>query len=311
MSEKSASILVVANPAAGNGTGTQAARRAVGELELAIASGRAGAFLAGAEVDAAFLSSPEQTRTLIKDSADRRVIVAVGGDGLVHLAVNALTAIAPESRPAFAVVPAGTGNDYARALGLPLDIKRSVHAILQAEPRPVDLGLCNGEYFAETLSFGLDAAIALDTVRRREETGRSDAGVYFASGIDQLTHNLVSRNYRGNLDGCSIEGASVTFAVQVGPYYGGGFKICPDAKLDDGMLDLCISHPPVSVARAIYIFMRAKNGKHVRMKPMEFARARHAVIEFDEEPPCQIDGEPLHATHFDISCEHQALRVLA
>ena len=77
------------------------------------------------------------------------------------------------------------------------------------------------------------------------------------------------------------------------------------------MLDLCISHPPVSVARAIYIFMRAKNGKHVHMKPMEFAPARHALIEFDEEPPCQIDGEPLHATRFDITCEHQALRVLA
>lgn len=311
MDDMPASILVVANPAAGNGTGTQAARRAVGEFEAAIAGGRAAPFLAGVEVDAAFLSSADQTRSLIEGFADRRAIVAVGGDGLVHLVANALMAIAPERRPALAVVPAGTGNDYARALGLPLDLKRSVHVILQASPRPVDLGLCNGEYFAETLSFGLDAAIALDTVRRREETGRSDAGVYFASGIDQLTHNLVSRNYHGNLDGHPIEGTSVTFAVQVGPYYGGGFKICPEAKIDDGVLDLCISHPPVSVARAIYIFMRAKNGKHVHMKPMEFARARHALIEFDEEPPCQIDGEPLHATRFDITCEHQALRVLA
>lgn len=229
----------------------------------------------------------------------------------MHLVANALMAIAPERRPALAVVPAGTGNDYARALGLPLDLKRSVHVILQASPRPVDLGLCNGEYFAETLSFGLDAAIALDTVRRREETGRSDAGVYFASGIDQLTHNLVARNYQADFDGHHVEGKSITFAVQVGPYYGGGFMICPEARLDDGVLDICITHPPASIPRAIYVFVRAKNGKHVRMRPVEFAHAHHALIEFDEEPPCQIDGEPLHATRFDITCEHQALRVLA
>ena len=100
----------------------------------------------------------------------------MGGDGLVHLVANALMAIAPRDDPHLAVVPAGTGNDYARALGLPLDLKRSVHVILQASPRPVDLGLCNGKYFAETLSFGLDAAIALDTVRRREETGQLGCG---------------------------------------------------------------------------------------------------------------------------------------
>lgn len=141
MDDMPASILVVANPAAGNGTGTQAARRAVGEFEAAIAGGRAAPFLAGVEVDAAFLSSADQTRSLIEGSADRRAIVAVGGDGLVHLVANALMAIAPERRPALAVVPAGTGNDYARALGLPLDLKRSVHVILQASPRPVDLGL--------------------------------------------------------------------------------------------------------------------------------------------------------------------------
>lgn len=122
---------------------------------------------------------------------------------------------------------------------------------------------------------------------------------------------MVDRHYRADFDGKQVEGQSITFAVQIGPYYGGGFKICPEATLDDGTLDICISHPPAGVARAIYIFMRAKNGKHVGMKPMEFLRAHHAVIDFDEEPPCQIDGEPLHATHFDISCEHQALRVLA
>ena len=296
MSERSASILVVANPAAGNGTGTQAARRAMGEMEAAIARGKTSATFADAEVDAAFLSSPEQTRDVVEKSGGIRAVIAIGGDGLAHLVVNALMSIPAEERPAFGIIAAGTGNDYARALGLPLDVRKCTQAVLHASPRLVDVGLCNDIYFAETLSFGLDAAIALDTVKRR---------------VEQLRHNLVDRHYRAAFDGKQVEGQSITFAVQIGPYYGGGFKICPEATLDDGMLDICISHPPAGVARAIYIFMRAKNGKHVGMKPMEFLRAHHAVIDFDEEPPCQIDGEPLHATHFDISCEHQALRVLA
>lgn len=309
MSDTAPSILVVTNPAAGNGTGTAAARLAVGEIESAIASGKTSEHFKGAKVNAAFFSSPEEASSIIENSSDKEVVISVGGDGLVHLTVNALMKIPAELRPAFGVIPAGTGNDYARALGLPLDVRRSVHTVLNAPLRTVDVGFCNGVYFAETLSFGVDAAIALETVERRARTGRSDAGVYFSSGIDQLRHNLVPRSYHGTFDETPVEGECITFAVQIGPYYGGGFKICPEAKLDDGLLDICISHPPVSMLRAIYVFIRAKNGKHVRMKPIEFARAHRAMLEFDEEPPCQIDGEPLHATTFDIACVHDALRV--
>lgn len=309
MSDTAPSILVVTNPAAGNGTGTAAARLAMRELESAIAAGRTSDFFKGAAVDAAFFSSPEEASAIVENSADRQAVFAVGGDGLVHLVVNALMKMPAETRPAFGVIPAGTGNDYARALGLPLDVKRAMRVVLNAPLHSVDVGFCNGVYFAETLSFGVDAAIALETVERRARTGRSDPGVYFSSGINQLRHHLDPYAFCASFDGKEVTGESITFAVQVGPYYGGGFKICPEAKLDDGELDICISHAPVGVLRAIYVFIRAKNGNHVRMKPIEFAQAHHAIIDFEKEPPCQIDGEPLHAKHFDITCVHDALKV--
>lgn len=147
------------------------------------------------------------------------------------------------------------------------------------------MGCVNGGFFAETLSFGLDAAIAIDTMERRKRMGRHGAALYMASGFDQLFHHLDQREYRLQLDdGPVMEGKSITFAVQMGPYYGGGFRICPDARLDDGLLDVCISHPPITPAGAAAIFLMAKGGNHTRLSCMELHQARKVHVEFDEPP---------------------------
>ena len=171
------------------------------------------------------------------------------------------------------------------------------------------------EYLDYILAVGvvdsLDAAIALDTMERRVRTGRTGTVLYMESGIDQLLHHLDLRRYRVSFDGGeTVEAESVTFAVQIGPYYGGGFKICPDARIDDGLLDVCVAHPPVGAARALYIFLRAKGGKHVRFKQIELRRCRTLHLEFDEAPPAQMDGELIEGTSFDIAVEPAALNVL-
>ena len=142
-------------------------------------------------------------------------------------------------------------------------------------------------------------------------TGRTGTVLYMESGVDQLLHHLDLRRYRASFDGGeTVEAESVTFAVQIGPYYGGGFKICPDARIDDGLLDVCVAHPPVGAARALYIFLRAKGGKHVRFKQIELRRCRTLHLEFDEAPPAQMDGELIEGTSFDIAVEPAALNVL-
>ena len=171
------------------------------------------------------------------------------------------------------------------------------------------------EYLDYILAVGvvdsLDAAIALDTMERRVRTGRTGTVLYMESGVDQLLHHLDLRRYRASFDGGeTVEAESVTFAVQIGPYYGGGFKICPDARIDDGLLDVCVAHPPVGAARALYIFLRAKGGKHVRFKQIELRRCRTLHLEFDEAPPAQMDGELIEGTSFDIAVEPAALNVL-
>lgn len=99
-------------------------------------------------------------------------------------------------------------------------------------------------------------------------------------------------------------------AVQVGPTYGGGFRICPDARIDDGLLDICIARPPLSLPYATLIFLMAKNAHHTRFKQMEFHRTPSLQLRFDHRPPVQIDGEPLIADEYSISTVPGALRVL-
>ena len=109
-------------------------------------------------------------------------------------------------------------------------------------------------------------------------------------------------------DPISLE--SLIFAVQVGPTYGGGFRICPDADPRDGMLDVCynVRRPPLP--QLLALFGLARGGRHTRSSVVRLRRIRRAVLDFAAEPPCQVDGERLCGTHFDIAVVPSALRVI-
>lgn len=292
--------LLIANPAAQNGNGAAAASQAY-ETLCASAGG----------IEMALTKRPLQATELAACARDYDTVVALGGDGIVHEVVNGLMHHDANARPQLGLIPVGSGNDYARTLGMEHDTLRACAQLLFAQPHPADVGRVNGCYFAQTLSFGVDAAIALDTVERRKRTGRTGTVLYAEAGIDQLLHHLDTRAYRASFDGREpVEGKSITFAVQIGPTYGGGFNICPDARIDDGAFDICIAHPPVGVPRAILIFALAKGGRHTGFKQMELLRAKTLHVEFDQQPPAQVDGERIEATTFDIEIIPQALRVL-
>lgn len=295
-------ILLIANPASQNGNGAHLAEEAMETLFR---------HMADSSIDVILTTHPHHATELAADAAAFDTVIALGGDGLVHETVNGLMQLPKGQRPQLGVIPTGSGNDFAKSVGMPKGVKRACRALCSASSLPTDIGQVNGHWFTETLSFGLDAAIALDTVERRVRTGQKGTLLYGASAAHQLKHSFTAYPYELRLDGgAPLHGESITFAVQNGPYYGSGFDICPDAKLDDGLFNLCISHPPISRAKAAFAFLRAKSGKHIGMRELSFHTASRLTVDFEEAPPAQMDGEAIGGTHFEAQLEHSALNVL-
>ncbi|NBX23758.1 MAG: diacylglycerol kinase, partial [Microbacteriaceae bacterium] len=185
--------------------------------------------------------------------ADEPVLVVVGGDGMVSLGVN----LVAETPVALGVVPAGTGNDLARAIGLPVDdIGASIrHLVTQlgGEPTAIDLARMTHAggvgYYAAVLSGGFDAIVNERANRMRRPRGKSR---YTIALLLELTR-LRPRHYSLELDGEKFEVDANLVAVANGESLGGGMRICPDASLTDGQLDIAWLEP-VTRRRFLQLF---------------------------------------------------------
>lgn len=304
MSMQEGNVLLIANPAAQRGNGETAAHIAYDLLAE---------WLGDAAVELAMTKHPGHATELATAAGGRFAsVIALGGDGVIHETVNGLMKVDSLTRPQLGVIPVGSGNDYARTLGMSECVPDAIVQFLNSPAKQLDIGMCNGEYFNETLSFGLDAAIALDTVKRRERTGQQGTMLYLSSGIDQLLHHLDTYTLSATLDGKrTIEAPVLLITIQIGPTYGGGFRICPEADPADGMFDICYAAAPMSVFEATFKFLRAKDAHHVNYKKIFFEQASRLHLEFDRRPPCQIDGEAHLADAYDVELIPHALAVFA
>ncbi|MDO4400832.1 MAG: YegS/Rv2252/BmrU family lipid kinase [Coriobacteriia bacterium] len=301
MSLREGKTLLIVNPAAKRGHGAEAGRRA-----LQVFRAELGVF----NVDVVNTYEPQHAARVVEEARGYQNVLALGGDGVVHEAVNGLMRLPAEERPTLGVIPVGSGNDYARTLGMPLALDAALDALLNAHAHMVDVGSCNGEYFDETLSFGLDAGVALGTVAWRSRLHISGAPLYLASGVEQMLFHLDTYRFHALLDDeRELSGDMVMMAVQQGPTYGGGFRVCPDAVLDDGVFDICYTDP-VKIPRAPWLFLRAKNAHHVNAPEVHFERASTIHLEFDSRPPVQMDGEEHIADSYDIRMHRKAFHVL-
>ncbi|WP_347107903.1 YegS/Rv2252/BmrU family lipid kinase [Paenarthrobacter sp. S56] len=244
---------------------------------------------------------------VLEDGVD--AVVVVGGDGMVHLAVNAL---AVRDVP-LGIVPAGTGNDVARLLALPLhDVHAACGRVLAAlggGGRTIDTARVTSggrtRYFAGVLSAGFDAAVNERANSWHWPKGRSR---YNLAMLRELA-SLKPLNYLVTADGRQWRQRAVLMSVANGQSIGGGMRITPDAKSDDGWLDLFVV-APLSRLRFLAVFPKVFAGRHTGHPAVGIHRVRKVRLEA-AGVVAYADGERVGALPLDIEVVPGGLRVLA
>lgn len=246
---------------------------------------------------------------IARDAQGCDAIVAVGGDGTVHEVLNGIMA-RPEPRPALGLIPTGSGNDTRRTLGVSEDIAEATLTLVSGQRRRFDIGRCNGVYFNNSFAAGLDARVTAKAVEYKTTTKRSGLWLYLTALIHVLFNELYSHRVRISWDDePPVEDELLAAAMTIGPTYGGGFKITPDAIPDDGLLEVCVIDP-LSLPQALMRLPFVVLGKHTGMKVVRMSRRRKVVIESDDPMPAQIDGEVMVSRHFQVEIVPNAVECI-
>ena len=216
-------------------------------------------------------------------------IIAVGGDGLIHMSLQ----VAAQRNLPMVCIPAGTGNDFVRTLGWQPDKPlEPLWAALNKEPDVIDLGTIDGEYFGAIASTGFDSLVNERANKMSWPKGPAKYNVAMAMELPKFKPIA----YKFQVDGREFNREAMLIAIGNGRSYGGGMLVCPNADLTDGKLDLMILNP-VSKRDFIRIFPSVYEGKHVEHPQVEIIKASEIVIE--AQAICYADGErigPLPAT---------------
>ena len=237
-----------------------------------------------------------------------RQVAACGGDGTVHEVVNGLA----NSDAVLGVVPCGRGNDLARALGVPRDVKGVVNTLVHGMDRAIDLGKVGNRFFATVSSLGFDTAVA----QRMQSQGAGfltralEVGGTVSYGLTVLRTLFGYRSPFVRLRGDFgvFEGRVLLAATANAPFYGSGIKIAPDAIVDDGMLDVCIV-TDVSRWTVLRMFLSAYSGAHVGHSAVRVVQTRTLQIESDDSLWIFADGEPMCEVPAKIEVVPGALKV--
>jgi diacylglycerol kinase (ATP) len=224
----------------------------------------------------------------------------VGGDGTFHHFINRY----PANTLPLGLIAGGTGNDFHWQLYGNQPVQALLARILTSEPRPVDLGLCNGERFINGMGIGFEGAVAKTLQGRKKRPGKAS---YMAAILGRIL-GYRSRPYRIRADGVELSGRWLMVDVNNGGRNGGGFMVAPQALPDDGWLDLMTVDAVTPLQRLRYLPI-IERGRHLDLPFVQCRRVRELTIE-DEIPLCfHMDGDVQEARSLQIAVLPAAVRI--
>jgi diacylglycerol kinase (ATP) len=252
-------------------------------------------------------------------------IAVAGGDGTVESVASAML----ETQVPLGIVPAGTFNNFARSLDLPVDPIEACKVIVAGNARPVDVGFANGKPFFECLGSGLDAALyplgeeiksgrihrVMDFLRRAYRFPRqtfslrldrpvSDALVHVSNNESRHLFDVLTRNRQSQ-----IRLSALMITVSNGPYFGMNFAIAPHERMDDGLLTVSVFSRYSKLQLWWHFASIAFERREYRPKSIAF-RVTKLQVDGPRKLPVHLDGNPQQDLWpLDIECRKGALRV--
>jgi YegS/Rv2252/BmrU family lipid kinase len=290
--------LIILNPWAGRGTA--GSRRA--ELEHAFAA-------AGLRYELVTTHARGGATELAWQGIERgfEQIVAVGGDGTINEVVNGIKGAeaAGAARVPLGIVPLGTGSDFIKSLDgvAPNDLHGAVQRIARRRRRTVDLGRVQvadreARYFVNALGMGLDAQVAAEALKITQLKG---IAVYFLAIIRALAHyraDPMTVHYEDR----RLHRRLLFASVANGRCQGGGFWMTPEARIDDGELDLCIVNK-LRLDQIIRYLPKLMDGAHTTLRQVTMGRARSVRVESSSPIPVATDGEVIATDARSVAVE--------
>jgi YegS/Rv2252/BmrU family lipid kinase len=266
-------VTIIANPKAGHGRTAGAAQQAASVFADA-----------GWTTTIAFTTAAGAACALAREAAaEADLVLACGGDGTLSEVINGLL----DTGTPGGLIPAGTGNDFARTIGLPHDPQQAARQLLEGSPQPVDLlEVVGGDRVAiNVIGVGFDAAVA----RRMNEQTRGGILAYLSAVMWELT-TLRPTKVRLRVDDREWEGEALLVAVANAQSYGAGMRIAPQASIRDGLLDVVLVRR-MSRLRFLRCLPQVFRGAHTCLPEVEIWRGREVRIETDPPGPVLVDGD--------------------
>ncbi|MDP8201191.1 MAG: diacylglycerol kinase family lipid kinase [Candidatus Tenebribacter burtonii] len=292
-------VLLVYNPFAGHGR----AKNILPEVEAEFSKHNI-------EFDLQLTDYPEHATEIMKNAnlKNYNAIIAAGGDGTLFEVINGYYLNSTDEKPPLGILPIGTGNAVARDLELHVTKwKEAVEIIAQMKPRKVDVGkfTSHGQsyYFLNILGLGFVADVT-KTAKKLKSLGN----ISYSLGVLYQMLMLRSFKLKIELDGKLLERDNIFVEVS-NTTYTANFFMAPNAKIDDGLLDITLLNKLGRIG-LLKAFPKVFTGEHIHLPEVETFTAKHIKITTDPPKVLTPDGELIGITPVEIECLHQDIEVL-
>lgn len=228
-------------------------------------------------------------------------LIIIGGDGTINEAVNGLKHDIPVS-----ILPAGTGDDFIKNVNIGKSLSERIETAINGKIHLIDLGQCNDRKFVNGVGIGFDGQIVEDMESKRVPLLRGHAAYYYH--VLRILGGYKERPFQYSIDGEKLEKDLILLTVGNGTTFGGGFKLMPEAKIDDGLLEVC-EIGKISGIRRFMNIHKLSGGTHGTLKEVEFHKAKSIRIEPNDRLFAHIDGERMGQPPFEIKVLPGALKL--